>query len=294
MKIRKGVWRIFQKIATKKRIIEIAETGFFLLLGAWLYAYGLEMFLVPNNIIDGGVVGIALMADSLTSLPFSFWFVVINLPFVLMGWRSMGWQFALSTFFSVIAMSVFSQGYHNPEAVTRDPFLSAIFGGIVAGLGCGLIIRNGGSLDGTEIVAIMMNRRISFSVGEIIMFFNLIILGSAGIIYGWDTAMYSLVAYFVIAKMIDVVIKGLNDNYAVFIISQKHEEVSKKLMDMGGGVTLLHGCGGYLGDPREIIYCVVNRLELESLKTSVKAVDENAFLTINSVREIEGGRFRSR
>lgn len=288
------MWRIFQKIATKKRIIEIAETGFFLLLGAWLYAYGLEMFLVPNNIIDGGVVGIALMADSLTSLPFSFWFVVINLPFVLMGWRSMGWQFALSTFFSVIAMSVFSQGYHNPEAVTRDPFLSAIFGGIVAGLGCGLIIRNGGSLDGTEIVAIMMNRRISFSVGEIIMFFNLIILGSAGIIYGWDTAMYSLVAYFVIAKMIDVVIKGLNDNYAVFIISQKHEEVSKKLMDMGGGVTLLHGCGGYLGDPREIIYCVVNRLELESLKTSVKAVDENAFLTINSVREIEGGRFRSR
>lgn len=285
---------IFQKIATKKRIVEIAETGFFLLLGAWLYAYGLEMFLVPNELIDGGVVGIALMADSLTSLPFSFWFVVINQPFVLMGWRSMGWQFALSTFFSVIAMSVFSQWYHNPEAVTRDPFLSAIFGGIVAGLGCGLIIRNGGSLDGTEIVAIMMNRRISFSVGEIIMFFNLIILGSAGIIYGWDTAMYSLVTYFVIAKMIDVVIKGLNDNYAVFIISQKHEEVSKALMDMGGGVTLLHGCGGYLGDPREIIYCVVNRLELESLKTSVKAVDENAFLTINSVREIEGGRFRRR
>lgn len=285
---------IFKEIVTKKRAIETVETGFFLLLGAWLYAYGLEMLLVPNELIDGGVVGIALMADSLTGLPFSFWFVVINSPFVLMGWRSMGWRFVLSTFFAVIAMSILSQWYHNPEAVTRDPFLSAIFGGVVTGLGSGVIIRNGGSLDGTEIVAIILNRRISFSVGEIIMFFNLIILGSAGIVYGWDTAMYSLVNYFVTAKMVDVVIKGLNDNYAVFIISQKHEEVSKALMDMGGGVTLLHGCGGYLGDPREIIYCVVNRLELGNLKAKVKTVDENAFLTINSVREIEGGRFRSR
>ncbi len=266
------------------------KTYFFLLLGAWLYAYGLEMFLVPNDIIDGGVVGIALMVNEVTNIDFSILFVIINLPFVILGWRNIGWRFAVSTVVSVIAMSIFSEWYHNPDAVTRDAFLSSIFGGVVAGLGCGIIIRNGGSLDGTEIVAIIMNRRISFSVGEIILGFNLFILGSAGLLWGWDKAMYSLTTYFVIARMIDIVVKGFDENYAVFIISHKYEEVTELLVERGGGVTLLHGTGGYMGDVREIIYCVVNRLELESLKTAVRSVDPHAFLTINSVREMVGGR----
>ena len=281
-----------QAVKAPLGIVKNIKTGFFLLLGAWLYAYGLEMFLVPNDIIDGGVVGIALMAEELTGLEFSFWFVLINLPFIIMGWRNIGWRFAVSTVVSVIAMSIFSEWYHNPDAVTRDAFLSSIFGGVVAGLGCGLIIRNGGSLDGTEIVAIIMNRRISFSVGEIVLGFNLFILGSAGLLWGWDKAMYSLITYFVIARMIDIVVKGFDDNYAVFIISHKHEEVTKALVEMGGGVTLLHGAGGYMGDAREGIYCVVNRLELESLKTNVRSVDPDAFLTINSVREMVGGRIK--
>lgn len=270
------------------------KTYFFLLLGAWLYAYGLEMFLVPNDIIDGGVVGIALMVNELTDIDFSILFAVINLPFVILGWRNIGWRFALSTVVSVIAMSIFSEWYHNPDAVTRDAFLSAIFGGVVAGLGCGLIIRNGGSLDGTEIVAIIMNRRISFSVGEIVLGFNLFILGSAGLLWGWDKAMYSLITYSVIARMIDIVVKGFDDNYAVFIISHKYEEVTKVLVEMGSGVTLLHGSGGYMGDVQEVIYCVVNRLELESLKSNVRSVDPNAFLTINSVREMVGGRVKTK
>lgn len=265
---------------------------FFLLLGAWLYAYGLEMFLVPNDIIDGGVVGIALMMNELTGVDFAILFAVINLPFIILGWRNIGWRFAVSTIVSVIAMSIFSEWYHNPDAVTRDAFLSTIFGGVVAGLGCGLIIRNGGSLDGTEIVAIIMNRRISFSVGEIVLGFNLVILGSAGLLWGWDKAMYSLIAYSVIARMIDIVVKGFDDNYAVFIISHKYDEVTKALVEMGSGVTLLHGAGGYMGDVREVIYCVVNRLELESLKANVRSVDPNAFLTINSVREMVGGRIK--
>ena len=179
--------------------------------------------------------------------------------------------------------------------ITHDLFLAAIFGGIITGLGVGIIIRNGGSLDGTEIVAIIMDKRSGFSVGEIVMFMNLFILSSAGLIFGWDRAMYSLVAYFIIAKVIDIVIKGLDESNGVMIITSNPDEIAEALMArLGRGVTILHGEGGYTGDPKKVLYCVVTRLEVDKLKAIVTEKDESAFVTINQVHDIMGGRFKKK
>lgn len=152
-----------------------------------------------------------------------------------------------------------------------------------------MIIRNGGSLDGTEIVAIILDKRMTFSVGEVVMFFNLFILSSAGLVFGWDKAMYSLVAYFVISKMIDVVIKGLDESYAVMIVTDSHEEIASALMDRLGRVTLLHGEGGYTGDAKKIVYCVVTRLEVDKLKQIALEQGRECFRKHQS-----GARYRGR
>ena len=177
--------------------------------------------------------------------------------------------------------------------LTTDPFLSAVFGGIVDGVGVGLIIRAGGSLDGTEIVAIIADKKTVFSVGEIVMFINLFILSGAGFVFGRDYAMYSLIAYFIIAKMIDVVIKGLDTTYAVMIVTNEHDQVTKALNEkIKKGVTLLQGKGGYTRESKEILYSVITRLEVDKLKEIVLDIDENAFITIYPVNDIVGGRFK--
>lgn len=266
-----------------------------LILGSLIYTAGLEIFLVPNNIIDGGVVGISIMAAHITGIPFAVYMVALNLPFLYLGYNQIGRTFALSTLVSIVAMSILSTFFEPIPQITEDFFLAAIFGGIIAGAGVGLVIRHGGSLDGTEIVAIILDRKTSFSVGEVVMFFNLFILGAAGFVFGWDKAMYSLVAYFIISKMIDVVLKGLDESYAVMIVSDEYEDIADALMHrLGRGVTYLHGQGAYTGADKQVLYCVITRLELVKLKEITLEKDENAFVTINPVHDIVGGRFKKR
>ena len=264
-------------------------------IGAIIAAAGLEMFLIPNEVIDGGVVGISIMMTSITQWSLGFFLVVLNIPFLYLGYKQIGKNFAIATVIAICFLSFWSEMFAPVPPVTTDPFLAAIFGGIIDGIGVGLIMRAGGSLDGTEIVAIIMDRKSVFSVGEVIMFINLFILSSAGLLYGWDKAMYSLVAYFVISKMIDVVIKGLDESYAVMIVTNEHEEITSALNDrLGRGVTLLHGEGGYTGESKEVLYCVVTRLEVDKLKEIVLEKDESAFVTINAVHDIMGGRFKKK
>ena len=266
-----------------------------LIIGSLIYSAGLEIFLVPNNIIDGGVVGISIMASYLTGIPFGVYMLVLNLPFLYLGYKQIGKTFAVSTIISIIALSIFSEFLEPVPQITQDYFLAAIFGGIIAGAGVGLVIRQGGSLDGTEITAIILDRKTSFSVGEVVMFFNLFILGAAGFVFGWDKAMYSLVAYFIISKMIDVVLKGLDESYAVMIVSDEYEEIADALMHrLGRGVTYLHGQGAYTGDDKQVLYCVVTRLEVVKLKEIALEKDETAFVTINPVHDIVGGRFKKK
>ena len=279
----------------RKTAMDWIKKYLILIIGSLIYSAGLEIFLVPNNIIDGGIVGISIMASYLTGIPFGVYMLVLNLPFLYLGYKQIGKTFAISTIISIIALSIFSEFFEPVPQITQDYFLAAIFGGIIAGAGVGLVIRQGGSLDGTEITAIILDRKTSFSVGEVVMFFNLFILGAAGFVFGWDKAMYSLVAYFIISKMIDVVLKGLDESYAVMIVSDEYEEIADALMHrLGRGVTYLHGKGAYTGDDKQVLYCVVTRLEVVKLKEIALEKDETAFVTINPVHDIVGGRFKKK
>ena len=283
------------KIAQHRKASFYFKKYLTIFVGAIIASIGLELFLIPNEVIDGGVVGLSIMAQTITWLSMGIFLILFNLPFLYLGYKQIGQNFAIATLIAILFLSGWSEVMDEIPQVTTDPFLSAIFGGIIDGIGVGLIIRAGGSLDGTEIVAIIMDKKSVFSVGEVVMFINLFILSSAGLLYGWDKAMYSLVAYFVISKMIDVVIKGLDESYAVMIVTNSHEDITSALNDrLGRGVTLLHGAGGYTGESKEVLYCVVTRLEVDKLKEIVLEKDENAFVTINAVHDIIGGRFKKK
>jgi uncharacterized membrane-anchored protein YitT (DUF2179 family) len=266
-----------------------------LFIGSIIYAAGLEIFLIPNNVIDGGVVGIAIMASHFTHLPLGLFLIVINLPFVYLGYKQIGKTFTLSTIFAIVSLSYWSNIFLPIPGLTNDLFLASVFGGIIVGIGVGLIVRYGGSLDGTEIVAILLDKRTSFSVGEVVMMMNLFILSTAGLVFGWDRAMYSLVAYFIASKVIDITIEGLDESKAVFIVSDKSEDIADALMArLGRGVTVLQGKGGYSGAEKSILYVVITRLEIAKLKSLVADHDDNAFITVNDVHDVMGGAFRKR
>ena len=283
------------KLKQQRKFSFCFKKYFTIFIGALIASVGLEIFLIPNEVIDGGVVGLSIMAQTLSGFSIGMFLIIFNLPFLYLGYKQIGRSFAIATMVAICFLAGWSEVMEEIPAVTTDPFLAAIFGGIIDGVGVGLIIRAGGSLDGTEIVAIIMDKKSVFSVGEVVMFINLFILSSAGLLYGWDKAMYSLVAYFVISKMIDVVIKGLDESYAVMIVTNSHEDITSALNDrLGRGVTLLHGAGGYTGESKEVLYCVVTRLEVDKLKEIVLEKDENAFVTINAVHDIIGGRFKKK
>jgi len=267
----------------------------FLFIGSILAASGLEFFLIPNNIIDGGVVGISIMLSYLTHYPLGIFIFLLNIPFLILGYNHIGKTFVLSTLFSISSLSVWVTILHPIPGLTEDLLLASVFGGIILGIGVGLIIRYGGSLDGTEIIAIILDKRTGFSVGEIVMFFNIFILTSAGLIFGWNKAMYSLIAYFIAFKMIDITIEGLEETKAVIIISEKSEIIAEKVMArLGRGITFLNGKGGYSGEKRSVLYLVVTRLEVAKLKVIIDEVDESAFVTISEVHEVMGGRLKKR
>ena len=279
----------------KKTKMDYVKKYSLIFLGAIITAIGLEIFLIPNNIIDGGIVGISIMASYLTKQPIGLFLVLFNLPFLYLGYKQIGKTFTISTLFAIISLAYWTTQIGAFFKITEDLFLAAVFGGLCLGVGVGLIIRYGGSLDGTEIVAIIMDKHCGFSVGEIVMFMNLFILSSAGFIFGLDKAMYSIVTYFIAAKVIDVVIQGVDESKGVMIVTDEWQEISDAIMArLGRGVTILHGEGGYSGDPKKVLYCVITRLEVEKLKGIVSEKDDNAFVTINEVHDVIGGRFKKK
>lgn len=265
-----------------------------IIAGAALSSVGLELFLIPNDIVDGGVVGISIMASYLTHLPLGIFTFCLNLPFLFMGYKQIGKTFVLSTLFAIVCLSVGVSLLHPIPGLTKDIFLAAIFGGIINGAGVGTIIRAGGSLDGTEMVAIILDKKSAFSIGEIVMFFNVFILGAAGFLYGWDRAMYSLIAYFIAFKVIDVVVEGIDESKAAMIVSDRYADIASALTDrLGRGVTLLKGQGGYSGIDTTVVYVVVSRLELAKLKSIVLDFDRDALITIGNV-EVAGKKYRKK
>ncbi|HEX7057267.1 MAG TPA: YitT family protein [Bacilli bacterium] len=268
---------------------------FMMLVGAALVSVGLEIFLVPNNIIDGGITGISIILNHFTHIPLGIFLTFLNLPFMFLGYRQIGKTFALSTLFAIVMMSIGTTLLIPVQPLTDDSLLNAVFGGVILGIGVGMVIRSGGSMDGTEIVAILLNKKTPFSVGEVIMFLNIFILGSAGFVFGWDHAMYSLIAYYIAFKMIDLTIEGFDQSKAVWIISGKTKEVGDALLDrLGRGVTYLNGEGGYSGNDKQVIFCVITRIEEAKLKAIVDDIDPDAFLAVGNIHDVRGGRFKKK
>lgn len=284
--------KIEHKGLTKKKIF---QRILLITLGAILMGVGLEIFLVPNKVIDGGITGISIMLSYMTGWKLGIFLFLFNIPFIFLGYKQIGKTFALSTLYGIVILSITTTILHPVPAFTQDILLATVFGGILLGAGVGLVIRYGGSLDGTEILAILFNNKLPFSVGEIIMFFNLFILGSAGFVFSWDRAMYSLIAYFVAYKTIDITITGLDESKSVWIISDNASQIGDAIMNrLGRGVTYLNGEGAYSGDHKKVIFCVINRLEEAKLKEIVTENDDSAFLAVADIAEVRGGRFKKK
>lgn len=264
-----------------------------LAIGVFMVAAALELFFLPNKIIDGGVVGISIITSYLTKMPLGLFTFFFNLPFLVYAYNKLGKNFVLTSFYCITLLSLSLNIFKLDVHATEDPLLACIFGGIILGIGLGMILRNNGCLDGTEIVAVCLNKKLSFSIGEVIMFINIFVLGSAGFVFGWDRAMYSLIAFFIIFKTIDIVIEGLDESKSVIIISGKYQEISEDIINkFERGVTFIEGEGAYTGEKKKLIFCVITRLELANLKNHVMEIDPYAFIAIENVHEVVGGKIR--
>lgn len=267
---------------------------FFLAFGAFIAGFGLEGFLIPNNMIDGGIVGVSIMLSYLTKANLGILILLINTPFIFLALKKLGKLFVVQTLFAIAMLGVSVNVFHQHVA-TDDILLATVFGGVVLGIGVGIVLRNNAAMDGTEILSIRLAKQWGFSIGEIIMFFNIFIYSAAGFIYGWDKAMYSVLVYFICYKVIDIVLEGLNESKSVTIISNQSEKLGNaiiKLLDIG--VTYIKGRGGYTGEEKDIIYCVISRLEMAKLKELVKTIDRFAFIAVETVHEVEGVRIKEK
>ncbi|KFM98546.1 YitT family protein [Bacillus clarus] len=282
----------------KESVIHLIYRLVMIVFGAACAAVAIELFLMPNKIIDGGIIGVSLILDYLTPniwwLSFSTLVVILNIPFMYSGYKQIGKTFMLSSAFAIVALAFIESTLHSFKPFTTEPILATVFGGLILGIGVGLVIRHGGSLDGTEIMGILLTKKLPFSVGEFVMFVNLFIFAWAAFVFGVEQAMYSVMTYYIAFKTIDTVIQGLDETKAVLIVSDHYEEVSNAILHrLGRGTTKLVAKGGYTDKEKEVIYAVVTRLEVTKLKSIVHEIDENAFVTIMNTQETNGGKFKS-
>lgn len=271
---------------------QLIQKAVFLTLGAFIAGFALECFLLPNKIIDGGVVGISMMINYLTHFNLGIALMLINLPFICLAFTKLGKLFVLQTFYAVAMLSLATNVFHHVNIiVTTDMLLATVFGGIILGAGVGIVLKNEGSLDGTEIMSLVLSKKFGFSVGEIVMGFNLFIYFIAGIVLTWESAMYSILTYFIAYRMIDVVLEGLNSSKSIRIISDKAEEIGQRLIeDLDISVTYLQGIGGYSKQEKTLIYCVASRLEMSKMKEVIRQVDPKAFFSVVDVHEVYSSR----
>jgi uncharacterized membrane-anchored protein YitT (DUF2179 family) len=265
-----------------------------LILGAVTAAFALEEFLVPCNILDGGVVGVSIIVSSLTKLPLSILTICLNIPFIIVGGRKLGSQFWLRTGVSMSVFSCFLEVFrHWHYNATYDALLATVFGGVILGAGVGLIIRNGGCLDGTETVAILLSNKLSMSVGQIVLIFNIIIYLTAGFLFGLDRALYSLLTYFIVSKVVDYITVGLDQAKAVMIITNEGRQIADDIYEtLGRTVTFMEGEGLISGE-KTVLYCVITRIELQTLRKIIENDDYSAFMTVSDVSEIVGRHIKS-
>jgi uncharacterized membrane-anchored protein YitT (DUF2179 family) len=259
-------------------------------LGILAAGFGLKGFLLSSNFIDGGVTGVSMLLSKVTAAPLSIWLPLVNVPFVIVGYRQLGRAFALRSALGIAGLSIVLATVRFPD-VTHDLLLTALFGGLFIGAGIGLAVRGGAVLDGTEIAALLISKRSDLlKVGDVILAFNIVLFLAAMSILGVEPALYSILTYIAAARTLDFVIYGLEEHTAITIMSSRSPIIRERIVsELQRGVTVYKGYGGLTGVEQEILYCVVTRLEIGKVKSIVREIDPHAFVVSHPLSGAEGG-----
>ena len=268
-----------------------------IIIGAAITAYGLEAVLIPNSVIDGGVTGVSIMGAEIFGLPLGLFLFILNLPFVYLGYKQIGRTFAILSVIGIASLSAGTILMHDisPILSAKDPLLVVASGGILLGVGIGIVLRNGGALDGSEVLAVLVSRKIPFSVGDIILFINVFIFAVAAFVYNLESALYSALTYYIAKTVIDIVQVGLEKSKQVKIISKHSQEVGDAIQArLGRSITYSSSRGGFSNEEFDMITCIINRMEETKLLDIVKQFDSGAFIVVSDVSEVRGGNFKKR
>lgn len=264
-----------------------------IIIGCVLAAYSLECILVPNSILDGGINGIAIIFNKLSKINLSILVFILNMPFLYIGYKNLGKHFLLKAGFSMVVFSIFLEVFHTLPEVTDDMILALAYGGLLLGAGVGLVIKFGGCLDGTESVALVVSKNTSLSVGQVVLLFNCVIFFVASFLFGIDRGLYSLLTYFVTFKVIDLVSEGFESAKAAMIITENGKELAHNIYNgLGRTCTILEG-NGLISGKKAVLYVVITRLEIQTLKKIINDDEHSNFVTISDVGEIVGSHIKS-
>ncbi|MES2456386.1 MAG: YitT family protein [Bacteroidota bacterium] len=274
----------------KSRKLNVLKNLFLIFCGIVSACFGLKSFLLPNNFIDGGVTGISLLISRLTGLKLSYLIVVINIPFIILGFKQIGKGFAIKTAVAITILAGMLLVIPF-EPVTSDKLLIAVFGGLFLGAGIGLAMRGGCVIDGTEVLALYISRNSILTVGNIILILNILIFGVVAYFINMVTAMYSILTYLSASKTVDYIVNGIEQYTGVTVISEKNEHIKKYIINqMKRGVTIYKGEGGYAEKKDlDILYTVVTKLEMSKLQTAIRQIDPDAFVIQQQIADIKGG-----
>ena len=280
---------------SKRSVLSRILVYFWIIVGAFLAAFALEVFFIPNSLIDGGVVGIAMILGKVFGegwIPYLS--LLLNLPFLILAYKSIGKGFVMHMLMAtfVFAFSMIFISKMMPIQFRGDSIEVVVIGGAILGIGLGLIIREGGCLDGTEILGIIINRRTGFTVGQVVLVCNIFVFGAAGLVFkNWHPPLLSLITYIVVIKIMDSVIVGLDETKSVLIISSKSKAIADAIVhELGLGLTIMYGRGGFSGDEQEILYVIAERLQLAELKDLILREDSRAFIAIENLHEVANGK----
>ena len=276
--------------------LETAGRVTMIIIGGLLAAYGLEAVLIPNNVSDGGVTGLSIVGSALFDLPLGALIAILNIPFIFLGYKQIGRTFAIFSVIGIASLSLGTIWMHKvPTIIVGDTLLVTVVGGIILGLGMGLALRNGGALDGIDMLAVLLSRKLPFSTSDLILFLNAFVFIIVSTVFGLKGAILSAIAYFIASKVILIVEEGLSGSRAFKIITNNHEEMVETIRDrLGRSATLNTVQGAYSNQEFQEINCVINRLEERKMKEIIKEIDPTAFVTIYEVVEVRGGNFQKK
>jgi len=269
------------------------KNAVFIALGVLSAGLGLKGFLLSSRFIDGGVTGVSMLVAQVAGIPLSILILVLNLPFIALGWRMIGRAFAFRSALAIAVLAIVLATAHYPD-ITSDKLLTAVFGGFFIGAGIGLAMRGSAVLDGTEIAALLVSKRSALvRVGDVILGLNVVIFFAAAFFLGVESALYSILTYGAASRTLDFVVHGIEEYTAVLVVSQRSDEVRTAITrELGRGMTVLRGRGGMSDAEQDVLYCVVTRLEIGRVKAVVRAIDRTAFVIIHSLNDAEGGVVR--